>query len=79
MRSFRTLLADLAMLTRNTMPMRLGEAVPLTVLSRPTTIQQRAVDLLGVALASYAERRPLRCRSLGKSTPYVQKSCRSSG
>ena len=40
--SFRTLLADLATLTHNTM--RLG-------LSRPTAIQQRAFDLLGIALA----------------------------
>ena len=47
--SFRTLLADLATLTRNTV--RFGDALPMTVLSRPTPIQQRAFDLLGVALA----------------------------
>jgi hypothetical protein len=47
--SFRTLLADLATLTRNTM--RLGEALPFTALSRPTAIQQRAFDLLGIAFA----------------------------
>jgi hypothetical protein len=47
--SFRTLLADLATLTRNTM--RLGEALPFTALSRPTALQQRAFDRLGVALA----------------------------
>jgi hypothetical protein len=47
--SFRTLLADLATLTRNTV--RFGNALPMTVLSRPTTLQQRAFDLLGVALA----------------------------
>jgi hypothetical protein len=47
--SFRTLLADLATLTRN--KMRFGHALPMTVLSRPTPIQQRAFDLLGVALA----------------------------
>ena len=47
--SFRTLLADLATLTHNTM--RLGEALPFTALSRPTAIQQRAFDLLGIALA----------------------------
>jgi Transposase DDE domain len=47
--SFPTLLADLATLTRNTM--RFGDALPMTVLSRPTPIQQRAFDLLGVALA----------------------------
>jgi transposase len=47
--SFRTLLADLATLTRNTV--RFGDALPITVLSRPTPVQQRAFDLLGVALA----------------------------
>jgi hypothetical protein len=47
--SFRTLLADLATLTRNTV--RFGDALPMTVLSRPTPIQQRAFDRLGVALA----------------------------
>jgi hypothetical protein len=47
--SFRTLLADLATLTRNTV--RFGDALPMTVLSRPTPTQQRAFDLLGVALA----------------------------
>jgi hypothetical protein len=47
--SFRTLLADLATLTRNTM--RLGEALPFTALSRPTAIQQRAFHLLGIAFA----------------------------
>ena len=31
--------------------MRFGDASPMTVLSRPTPIQQRAFDLLGVALA----------------------------
>src|SRR5512147_1133325 len=47
--SFRTLLADLATLTRNTV--RFGNNLPMTVLSRPTPPQQRAFDLLGVALA----------------------------
>ena len=47
--SFRTLLADLATLTRNTV--RFGDALPMTVLSRPTPIQQRAFSLLGVSLA----------------------------
>jgi Transposase DDE domain len=47
--SFRTLLADLATLTRNTV--RFGDNLPMTVLSRPTSLQQRALDLLGVALA----------------------------
>jgi transposase len=47
--SFRTLLADLATLTRNTV--RFGDKLPITVLSRPTPPQQRAFDHLGVAIA----------------------------
>ena len=43
--SFRTLLADLATLALNTM--RFGDKLPMTLLSRPTPIQQRAFDLLG--------------------------------
>ena len=44
--SFATLLADLANLTRNTV--RFGDALPVTVLSRPTTVQQTAFQLLGL-------------------------------
>lgn len=47
--SFRTLLADLATLTRNTV--RFGDNLPITVLAQPTPLQQRAFHLLGVALA----------------------------
>ena len=47
--SFRTLLANLATLTRNTV--RCGDALPMTVLSRPTPPQRRAFDHLGVAIA----------------------------
>ena len=47
--SFRTLLPDLATLTRNTV--RFGDKLPITVLSRPTPPQQRAFDHLGVAIA----------------------------
>jgi hypothetical protein len=46
--SFRTLLADLATLTRNTV--RCGKAPEMTLLARPTEIPQRAFDLLGVKL-----------------------------
>jgi hypothetical protein len=46
--SFRTLLADLATLTRNTV--RCGNAPGMVLLARPTEIQQRAFDLLGVKL-----------------------------
>lgn len=47
--SFRTLLADLATLARNTITTAIAPLYPLTVLTRPTTIQQKALDLLGVA------------------------------
>jgi hypothetical protein len=46
--SWRTLLADLATLTRNTV--RLDDAPPTTLLSTPTPTQQRAFDLLGLRL-----------------------------
>jgi hypothetical protein len=46
--SFRTLLGDLATLTRNTV--RCGNAPEMTLLARPTEIQQRAFDLLGIKL-----------------------------
>jgi hypothetical protein len=44
--SFRTLLADLATLTRNIV--RCGNAPEMALLARPTQIQQRALDMLGV-------------------------------
>jgi hypothetical protein len=44
--SFRTLLADLATLTRNTV--KLAGAPATALLASPTQIQQRAFDLLGV-------------------------------
>jgi len=46
--SFRTLLTDLATLTRNTV--KCGKAPEIALLARPTQIQQRALDLLGVKL-----------------------------
>jgi len=48
--SFRTLLADLATLTRNTIVTAIAPALPLTVLARPTPVQRRAYELLEVAL-----------------------------
>jgi hypothetical protein len=44
--SFRTLLADLATLTHNTV--RWANAPAIALLASPTQIQQRAFDLLGV-------------------------------
>jgi transposase len=48
--SFPTLLADLATLARNTILTAITPDYPLTVLTRPTPIQQKAFDLLGVRL-----------------------------
>jgi hypothetical protein len=45
--SLRTLLADLATLTRSTV--RLGDAPPATLLARPTALQQAIFDRLGLA------------------------------
>jgi hypothetical protein len=46
--SFRSLLADLATLARNTITTAITPLLPLTVLTRPTAIQQKAFDLLGL-------------------------------
>jgi hypothetical protein len=47
--SFRTLLQDLATLTRNTV--RLGDAPPITMLTRPTPLQQTIFERLSFAPA----------------------------
>jgi Transposase DDE domain len=46
--SWRSLLQDLATLTRNTV--RLGDAPPITMLTRPTPLQQHVFHRLGLAL-----------------------------
>jgi transposase len=48
--SFRSLLVDLATLARNTITTAITPHYPLTVLTRPTPIQQKAFDLLGLRL-----------------------------
>src|SRR5277367_5194106 len=48
--SFQTLLADLATLARNTIVTAVAPNLPLTVFTRPTPVQQRAIDLLEVNL-----------------------------
>ncbi len=48
--SFRTLLADLATVTRNTV--RFDKGLCATVLATPTAFQQHAFDLLGIAPAA---------------------------
>ena len=47
--SFRSLLHDLATLTRNLV--RFGDAPPVVVLARPTALQQYAFDRLAIAIA----------------------------
>ena len=47
--SFRSLLQDLATLTRNLV--RFGDAPPVVVLARPTALQQHAFDKLAIAIA----------------------------
>jgi hypothetical protein len=47
--SFRTLLADLATLTRNTLVTAIDAGRPFILTARPTTLQQKARDLLGLA------------------------------
>ena len=50
MHSFRSLMADLATLVRNTVITAITPNYPLTILTRPTPIQHKAFDLLGVTL-----------------------------
>jgi len=48
--SFQSLLADLATLARNTVTTANAPDRPFTVLTRPTPIQQKAFDLLGLPI-----------------------------
>jgi hypothetical protein len=48
--SFRTLLADLATLARNTIITAITPLHSLIVMTRPTPIQQKAFDLLGLTV-----------------------------
>jgi Transposase DDE domain len=48
--SFRTLLADLATLARNTIITAVAPDLPIIVLTRPTEVQRRAFELLDLAL-----------------------------
>jgi len=47
--SFRTLLDDLATLTRNTLVTAIAPEQPFCLTARPTPLQQKAHDLLGLA------------------------------
>ena len=48
--SFHTLLGDLATMARNTIITAITPLYPLTVVTRPTPVQQKAFDLLGLAV-----------------------------
>jgi transposase len=48
--SFHTLLVDLATMARNTITTAINPLYPLTVVTRPTPVQQKALDLLGLAM-----------------------------
>jgi hypothetical protein len=48
--SFRTLPADLATLARNTIIAAINPNYPLTVVTRPTPVQQKAFDLPGLVV-----------------------------
>ena len=48
--SFQSLLTDLATLVRNTIITAISPDYPLTVLTRPTPIQHKALTLLGRAV-----------------------------
>jgi hypothetical protein len=48
--SFRSLLADLATMARNTIITAITPNHPLIVVTRPTVVQQKAFDLLGLTV-----------------------------
>jgi hypothetical protein len=48
--SFRSLLADLATVVRSTIVTALNPLYPLSVVTRPTPVQRKAFDLLGIAV-----------------------------
>jgi transposase len=48
--SFRSLIADLATLARNTVTTAVTPNLPFTIVTRPTRIQQKALDLLTVTV-----------------------------
>ena len=47
--SFRTLIDDLATLTRNTLVTAIAPDQPFTLTARPTPVQLKACDLLGLS------------------------------
>lgn len=74
MHSFRTLLADLATLTRNTLATAAAPDAPFTLTTRPTPTQHKTFTLLGLPVPSSRPARrqfipPNQCYML----PYRQK------
>ncbi len=61
--SFQTLLDDLAPITRNTVMPRLPGARPFTIITRPTPLQQKILDFLGVSLSRSQSRHIRFCRT----------------
>jgi hypothetical protein len=55
--SFQTLLADLATIVKNRIQPKLPGAEPFDQITRPTSLQQQALDLLGVHLIMYPVRK----------------------
>ncbi len=48
--SFQSLLSDLATICKNRIQLQLSHSQPFDTITRPTPVQQRALDLLGVRL-----------------------------
>ncbi len=69
--SFQTLLDDLAAITRNTVMPRLPGARPFTIITRPTPLQHKILDLLGVNLSRSQSRHIRFCRMSRHSIPYA--------
>ena len=77
--SFNTLLSDLATVVRNTVAPRLPGAEPFEVLTRPTPLQRKAFELLGVGL-KHSQQRHLQIRQVVLKTSKLDlKPSRTSG
>jgi Transposase DDE domain len=73
--SLRSLLADLATLARNTITTAITPHYPLTVLTRPTSIQQKAFDLLGLMTPRIFQIGPKTSAKSGCSCSMPEKRC----
>ena len=77
--SFRSLLADLATLARNTIVTAITPHYPLTVLTRPTSIQQKAFDLLGIKCSQWRSVPPTDCSYNSADCALTARESRVSG